>query len=249
MVEFSKRDNDDGDIDCRPGSWRRSCQQGKRRRRGAQRNPWSYVVPANQPELLRGLEDGSRRRGNRVRDPDPCTAAIRRRFGLHRSRQHSSERDRDRSQHRRESDHSTVPEKSAVVTIAVSDSDSSYTDAEEDDRGKKAEGGREASIAMPQSQRTMVRPTRFRLKEPAMKWRGKGGEKDHPSTGQYVKLVQAKKRANKKKRRVLELAREEKWAKLAPEEVIRKARIWPKNITEKAVDDPMADLDNLMREC
>jgi len=49
-------------------------------------------------------------------------------------------------------------------------------------------------------------------------------------------------------RRALELANEEKWSKIAPEEVIRKSEINPEEITARAVEDPTADLANRVRE-
>jgi len=49
-------------------------------------------------------------------------------------------------------------------------------------------------------------------------------------------------------KRALELANEERWRRLAPEEVIRKSEINPEEITARAVEDPTADLANRVRE-
>jgi len=47
----------------------------------------------------------------------------------------------------------------------------------------------------------------------------------------------------------LELTREARWAKLAPEDVIRKARIDPEEVTEKVNYRTTTDLANSIREC
>jgi len=67
-------------------------------------------------------------------------------------------------------------------------------------------------------------------------------------TGHYKNLAEAKGLANEEMRRALELVNEEKWMKLAPEEVIRKSDINPEEITARAVEDPTADLTNRIKE-
>jgi len=100
---------------------------------------------------------------------------------------------------------------------------------------------------MPLSSR-MTCPARFIHCLPnATRWRKKEDEED--PAGQYIGLAKAKRQTNQEKKQALESANWEKWdLKLSSEAILKRIRIRPEKIAEKAADDPTADFANRIKE-
>jgi len=134
--------------------------------------------------------------------------------------QPSSKRETDRSRQRKLLDQPTALEKDTATLP--------NTGPEDDKRGKRKEEKKENDNDQISSNDNLTTPFPPKRAKEGKEAQASGKSYD---TGRYRNLAEAKGLANEEIKRALELANEEKWMRLAPEEVIRRSDINPEEIT------------------